>query len=146
MVGRCLVYGLLLALAAAAWADAPQKSAQGAAQKSEATLTGQFVRQNGSPVLKVKDKAYRLVSNDGYANAVLGDDRISGRELRLEGRWKGADTFEVDRLFTVRDGKLHKVTYYCHICDITSYKPGLCDCCQQPTEVREVPRDPQGIF
>lgn len=133
----------MLVLVAGAWAQGSLKEAP---QKTEAALTGRLARQNGGPVLKVKDKTYRLVSTNEYANSILREERVGGREFRLEGRWKASDTFDVERLFTLRDGKLFKVTYYCHVCAITSYKPGRCDCCQEPTEVREVPLNPQGIY
>ena len=157
MVRRPLCSGLVLALATGAWAATPEKKApeKKAIEKPTAVLTGRLAHQGRTPVLKVpvrkgpllkvKAKTYRLVSSDEYASAVLGDNRIDGWELRVEGRWKGEDTFQVERLFSVRAGRLYKVTYYCHICNITSYKPGRCDCCQEPTEVREVPRDPEGI-
>ena len=143
MVRRWLSCGLLLALATGAWAANPQKEAS---EKPTAVLTGRLARQGGTPVLKAKDKTYRLVSSDEYASAVLGDKRILGWELHVEGQWKDKDTFQVDRLFSLRDGQLYKVTYFCHVCNITSYKPGRCDCCQDLTEVREVPDDPEGIY
>ena len=149
---RTICSGLLLALAAGAWAATPEKKAPAkkvpagkVLEKPTVVLTGRLAHQGGRPVLEVKDKTYRLVSPNEYPSAVLGDDRILGWELRVEGRWKGEDTFQVEQLFSVRDGRLHKVTYYCHICNITSYKPGRCDCCQEPTEVHEVPHDPEGI-
>ena len=138
-----------LALAAGAWVAAPSVAAAPSElpPKSPVTITGRLAHQDRLPVLKAKDKIYRLVSSDSdsYSNAILHEERVVGREFQLEGRWKGSDTFQVDRLFTVRDGKLYKVVYFCDVCNITAYQPGRCDCCQQPTEVREVPRDPQGI-
>ena len=155
---RTLCSGLVLALVAGAWAATPEKKAPAkkvpagkVLEKPTVVLTGRLGNQGSTPVLKVpvrgggEVKTYRLVPSDEYTSAVVGDNRIHGWELRVEGRWKGADTVQVERLFSVRDGRLHKVTYYCHICNITSYKPGRCDCCQEPTEVREVPHDPEGI-
>ena len=158
MARRLLCFGLLLVLAVNGWAAPPEKKARAkevpagkALEKPTAILTGQLAHQGRTPVLKVpvrngEYRTYRLVSSDEYASAVLGDNRILGWELRVEGRWKGTDTFQVERLFSVRDGRLHKVTYYCHVCNITSYAPGRCDCCQEPTEVREVPRESEGIY
>ncbi len=153
MVRRTLCSGLLLALVAGAWAATPEKKAPAgkALEKPTAVLTGRLTHQGRAPILKVpvrgggEVKTYRLVPSDEYTSALLGEERIRGWELRVEGRRKGKDTVQVERLFSVRDGRLHKVTYYCHICNITSYKPGRCDCCQEPTEVREVPHDPEGI-
>lgn len=141
-----LASSVLLALSAVAWAQAPQAPKDAAPYKAEAVLSGQLARQNSAPVLKVKDKAYRLAAANEYAKTILNEERVAGWEFRLEGRWKGSDTFEVERLFSVHDGKLFKVTYYCDVCNITTYKPGRCDCCQDPTEVREVPANPEGIY
>ena len=129
-----------------------QAPAGKALEKSTAVLTGRLAHQGRTPVLKVpvlngEYKSYRLLSSDEHASAVLGDKPHPGfGKLRVEGRPKGTDTFQVERLFSVRDGRLHKVTYYCHVCNITSYAPGRCDCCQEPTKVREVPRDAEGIY
>ncbi len=158
MVRRTFCSGLVLALVAGAWGATPEKKAPAkevpagkALEKPTVVLTGRLAHQGRAPVLKVpvrggrEVKTYRLVPSDEYTSALLGDNRIHGWELRVEGRRKGKDIFQVERLFSVRDGRLHKVTYFCHICNITSYKPGRCDCCQEPTEVREVPHDPEGI-
>ena len=151
MTRRCIPCLMLLALAGGAWAQSPPTAHQHASDKAasakpEATITGRLAHENKTPVLKANGKTVRLLSSDDYANAILHEPRFVGRELRLEGRWKSADTFDADRLFSVRDGKLFKVIYYCDVCNITSYKPGLCDCCQQPTEVREVLHNPQGVY
>ncbi len=71
----------------------------------------------------------------------LEDVRLANRELRLEGQFKGNDVFEVAKLYTFRDGKLHRVVCFCQVCNITSYRPGDCYCCQNPFELREVPVD-----
>jgi len=144
-----LASSVLLALAAVAWAQtpqAPQAPKDSAHNKAETVLTGRLARQNNAPALKVKEKTYRLAAANEYAKAILNEERVAGWEFRLEGRWKGSDAFEVERLFSVHDGKLFKVTYYCEVCNITTYKPGRCDCCQEPTEVREVPANPEGIY
>ncbi len=37
------------------------------------------------------------------------------------------------------DGKLHDVHYYCEVCNITAYAPGLCPCCRREMELKETP-------
>lgn len=109
-------------------------------------VTGVLALQSNAPVLKVKDKTYHLVTSDDEIQATLADKRISGKTLQVEGKWKTPDTFDVQRFFSVHDGKLFKLTYYCDVCNITTYKPGPCMCCQKPVEPREVPYDPKGIY
>lgn len=116
------------------------------AASAKVTLTGVLAQQNGAPVLKAKEKTYRLLASDDEMKETLEDKRIAGRMLQVEGNWKTPDTFQVQRFFTVHDGKLFKLTYYCYVCNITTYKPGPCECCQRPVEPREVPYDPNGIY
>lgn len=125
---------LFFLLPLAALAQAPEK------------LTGVLALQSGAPVLKMKDKTYHLVTSDDEIQDTLADKRVAGRTLQVEGKWKTPDTFDVRRFFTVHDGKLFKLTYYCDVCNITTYKPGPCMCCQKPTEPREVPYDPKGSY
>ncbi len=120
-------------------------AAQASAPKYAATLTGVLGHDKDAPVLRVKDKSYRLDTSDDEIELTLADKRIAGKTLQMEGKWKDPQTFEVQRFFSVHNGKLFRVTYYCNICNITTYKPGLCMCCQNPTEPRELPYDPEGI-
>src|SRR5512140_3013497 len=124
-----------IALPANASSAQPDTAAgQAAPQKYEATLTGVLTLDHDLPVLRVKDKAYKLETSDEEIDLTLEDKRVAGRTLQVEGKWKNPQTFEVQRFFSVHDGKLFRVTYYCNSCNITTYKPGLCMCCQNPTE------------
>ena len=48
-------------------------------------------------------------------------------------------TLEVARLYTIHQGKLFRVRYYCDVCNIAALEPGPCVCCQRPTELQEIP-------
>src|SRR4051812_24690292 len=117
----CAVMLLLCCVASlrAAWTaddrDAPRKITRYAA-----TITGDLALENEHPVLHVKDKTYKLVTDDEEIRETLADDRISGRPLQVDGSWKSPDTFQVQRFFVVRDGKLLKLIYYCDVCNITT--------------------------
>lgn len=71
----------------------------------------------------------------------LQDSRLNGREVRLEGERTSGGEFSVSHLFVVRDGKLYRLRYYCHVCNIPATEPGRCVCCQRPTELEEIPLD-----
>jgi len=38
---------------------------------------------------------------------------------------------------SVKEGKLYDIFYYCEVCSITAYTPGLCPCCRNELEFRE---------
>jgi len=76
-----------------------------------------------------------------YVYHTLQDKRLANREVRLEGVMKADGTFQVERLYTVKDGRLYRVRYFCKICNIEALEPGNCVCCQQPTELQEIPVD-----
>jgi hypothetical protein len=90
-------------------------------------------------VLQTGKKELKLGARTSYLLHTLQDKRLAGREVRLEGTTKEDGTFEVDHFFTVRDGKLFRVRYFCDVCNIEALEPGRCICCQQPTELQEIP-------
>ena len=108
-------------------------------------LAGSLAHQNDAPILKVKERSYILTSADNSILTTLADVRNRGRQLELHGRWKNPETFVVERFLVRREGKLFKLVYYCDVCNITTYQPGPCDCCREPTEPREIPYDPRGV-
>jgi hypothetical protein len=79
------------------------------------------------------------VAGDSMSNAQLRDPRLIDREWEFEGSVRPNGQFEIVKLFTVKDGKRFRVTYYCEICNIVTHEPGDCMCCQAPTELREIP-------
>lgn len=99
-----------------------------------------FVAGTG-PVLEAGGKNLTLSARNSYLFHTLGDDRLRNREVRLEGTKLPDGSFQVERILTVRDGKLYRVRYFCETCNIESLEPGICVCCQQPTELQEIPLD-----
>src|SRR5215467_10795342 len=103
------------------------------------TLQGRLIVASDRPALKTAQRDYTLSAKTASLFHTLQDQRLLGREVRVEGARKPDATFEVAHLFTVRDGKLYKVRYYCDICNIAALEPGNCVCCQRPTELQEIP-------
>lgn len=90
--------------------------------------------------LRTGDKEIRLTSKDEYLTAILADERLLGKQMQAAGNWEQKDRrLEAVQLSTLREGKLHRISYYCEICNIWASKPGPCVCCLQPVELREVP-------
>ncbi|HZO99102.1 MAG TPA: hypothetical protein VFD30_02295 [Terriglobia bacterium] len=48
-------------------------------------------------------------------------------------------SFKVIHFYTIRNGRLFRVRYFCETCNIEALEPGNCVCCQQPTELQEIP-------
>jgi len=105
-----------------------------------AALAGKLLSISGQgPALRIHEKDQPLSATTTYLFHTLLDKRLANREVRLEGTMKADGTFEVERLYTVRNGKLYRVRYFCKVCNIEALEPGDCVCCQQPTELQEIP-------
>ena len=75
---------------------------------------------------------------DEFSEGQLRDPRLAGREWEFEGKFTADASFTIYKLFTMKEGKRHRVTYYCEICHIYTHEPGLCMCCQDETELQEI--------
>ena len=79
------------------------------------------------------------LNGDTQTTAVLHDQRLAGSTLELHGHYEHG-VFQVNprhtkTMFVKKDGKLLAITYWCDVCSIRSYAPGLCVCCQQETHL-----------
>ncbi len=125
-------------LICAAWCLAPS-AGPAAYAKAPLALQGNLLSVPGTgPVLRIHGKDTALAGNTSFLFHILQDNRLLKREVRLEGEMKPDGTFEVQRLYTVRNGKVYKIRYFCEVCNIEALEPGDCVCCQQPTELQEI--------
>ena len=123
---------LAVCFAALAWAAGPGAT--------EEVLRGRLRQDAGKPpVIETAGGKTYTVAGDEFTRAQMADPLLKGRELELEGRFAGPGHFEAARIFTVKEGKRFKVTYWCDICSIRTHMPGRCMCCQAPTELQELP-------
>lgn len=83
-------------------------------------------------------RAFDLIVDESLQRT-MRDPQLAERTWEALGRETADGRFEVDRAFTVKNGRRHRVTYYCEICHITTHEPGRCMCCQEETELREIP-------
>lgn len=88
--------------------------------------------------LKTADgKIHPFLPTDSAA-AIWMDERFRQRDLQVTARsFPGPNFIEVIKLQSWKSGKLHDLYYFCDICYITAFKPGPCECCQEPIEFRE---------
>jgi hypothetical protein len=114
--------------------------AQTATTNPQLPLEGKLVQLPGTgPVLRVKGRDFDLSARTTWLFHTLQDKRLANREIRVEGEWQPDGTLKVNHFFTVRNGKLFRVRYFCEVCNIEALEPGNCVCCQQPTEMQEIP-------
>lgn len=144
---------LIVALVLAAWTmpaaaqSAPVSasvavptSATAPAPDGDQVLLGGVIQAPGQvPEFRSGGKVYHLTARSDYILKTMADKRISDRQFRLEGKLQPDGSFEIDRFYTIHDGKLFKVRFYCDTCHITYVQPGKCVCCQGDTELKEVP-------
>ncbi len=128
-----------------AWALASLLAASllAAQTKPLTVLEGKLISTpGGCPLLKTNGREQPLSADTPHLLHTLQDSKnLNGREVRLEGISQPDGSFEVQWLYTIKNGKLFKVRYFCATCNIVALEPGPCVCCQQPTEFQEIPKD-----
>jgi len=113
---------------------------QAAEKTDEQTLEGKLIFVSGTgPVLETPGKKYPLAGRNHYVFETLGDKRLRNDRVRLVGKTRADGNFQVNELYTIHHGELYRIRYYCETCNIVGLAPGKCVCCQQPTELQEVP-------
>lgn len=84
-------------------------------------------------------KIYPLVKDNG-SRLFYKDKRLLRRPMRLTARLTpGSTLLQVVQTHSYHKGQLHEVYYWCDICTIRGFQPGICDCCGDPMELRETP-------
>jgi hypothetical protein len=90
-------------------------------------------------LLKSKDgKIFGFLPNDSES-AVFTDSRVRQRELQITGRLHSDNKIEIVKVQSIKDGKLYDIYYFCQLCNIKAYAPGLCPCCRNELEFIETP-------
>lgn len=84
-------------------------------------------------------RLYKFLPGDAMT-AVFTDNRVRQRELQITARFNARDELEIIKVQSIKAGKLYDIFYYCDVCSITAYVPGLCPCCRNELEFRETPQ------
>ncbi|HYP12540.1 MAG TPA: hypothetical protein VEQ63_01335 [Bryobacteraceae bacterium] len=127
---------LLTFIAAPAWLPAAGEPS---------TVRGKLVRAAGdAPGLQAVGGPIVALTGDEDTVAVLKDQRLSGLEFEVRGKKEAPDRFTVDpihtrAMFVHKDASRLMVTYWCDVCAIRTYRPGLCWCCRDETELQLLP-------
>lgn len=93
-------------------------------------------------------RRFGLEGEGGEVHPFLGSDplarmfrdpRVRQRELLVRGRLGPEGILELIKVYSIKDGTLHDLFYFCEVCNITAYEPGPCPCCRKDMELRETP-------
>jgi hypothetical protein len=134
-----------------AWLPAMYPLALAGAEASSSTIRGKLVQTPGkTPVLETKEGVFSL-TGDADTAGVLNDKRLANEIFELRGKSNSDGTFAVNPIHSramhvLKGGKSLLVTYWCEVCSIRTYTPGICWCCQEYTELdlrENLPTDPQ---
>jgi hypothetical protein len=120
----------------AAWAgtstpEAP-KTIRGKLTQSE--------KEGEPPALTISPNNVVPLEGDESTTGVLHDARLRGEVMELVGHFRDPTHFVVDpihtkAMFVLKDGKRLMISYWCEVCSIRTYTPGVCMCCQDETEL-----------
>lgn len=115
-----------------------RSSESGSSDKRD-VLRGRLEQREGhAPRLMTASGAIAL-SGDESTAGVLSDPRLANADFEVSGRLAGQrmdiDPIHTRSLFAYQDGKRLMVTYWCDICYIRTYTPGVCWCCQDWTRL-----------
>lgn len=105
------------------------------------SIRGKLTRSpDDKPVLEMSDHKLVYLSGDQPTLGVLNDKRLWGTDFEAIGHFNSPDHFEVDpihlrAMFVHKEGKRLTITYWCDVCYIRTYTPGLCWCCQRYTDI-----------
>jgi hypothetical protein len=98
--------------------------------------------------LRVDKGAFVRLHGDEQTEKVLHDERLQGMDFEVLGERQADGSVKIlpihlAALFTYKQGQRLRVTYYCDVCAIRTYSPGMCMCCRENTRVDLV--DPEAI-
>ncbi len=110
------------------------------AQSAAANIRGTLkLNSSGKPILAAK-QAEVPITGDDPTMAVFLDKRVHGLEFELTGALQPNGVFytgpiHTKAMYVLRGGQRLFVTYWCDVCSIRTYSPGVCWCCQEETDL-----------
>src|ERR1041385_5965601 len=113
----------------------------GTADSAQTSVKGKLIQHKDAPsVLEVEGGKNVTLSGDDDTQKVLHDPRLAGLTVEALGHFTAPDQFAVGpiydkNMFVLKDGKRLRITYWCDVCSIRTYSPGVCVCCQKWTDL-----------
>lgn len=105
----------------------------------ESVVRGKLTKTaTGEPALQTKDGAFVSMDGDPDTIGVLKDDRLANSDFEVVGQSGPGGKFTINpihkrALFTYKNGRRLMVTYWCDVCAIRTFTPGICWCCREDT-------------
>ena len=109
------------------------------AADSAVALRGKLTKgPDGKPALKTSGGTLVSLTGDADTLGVLNDARLADADLKVKGTSNAPGQFTIEpihtrAMFVHKDGKRLMVTYWCDVCAIRTYTPGICWCCREET-------------
>lgn len=88
-------------------------------------------------VLRTDQGDFNFLESDSKS-PMFDDPRIRDRELQVTA-WLNQRELEIIKVYSIKDGQLYDIHYFCELCQIKAYVGGPCWCCQQEFELVEEP-------
>jgi hypothetical protein len=110
-----------------------------AGEPAPAAVRGKLGQPAGRlPELETAERGFIPLDGDDATRGVLRDKRLAAADLEAIGVLSSAGVFQVGpihtkAMFVHKDGNRFAITYWCDVCSIRTYTPGLCLCCQEDT-------------
>jgi hypothetical protein len=72
-----------------------------------------IIAEGKARLVRPQEKDTFLTSSDPFIAATFRDSRISGREMKLEGKFLPDGSFEIKQFHVVHGGTLYRLIYFC---------------------------------
>ena len=89
--------------------------------------------------LKAADGRRHLFIPEDSNSRIFEDKRLHARELQVRAWNRGQNRLEIIKVYSIKNGQLFTIHYFCSTCNIKAFVGGLCWCCQEEFEFRETP-------
>lgn len=92
----------------------------------------------GRYALITSQGAMYLFDPSDQRTLIFKESRVRDKTMRIHGQLSDNELTIVN-LYSIVEGVPYRMYYRCEVCNITTYAPGPCWCCQEDFEFRETP-------
>lgn len=89
--------------------------------------------------LVTSDGTVYTIAKTKHSRLFFLDETFQKRTVRVTAKvLPGTQIVKVEKVQTVKDGKVYNVDYWCENCQLSWVQPGECECCGGETVLREI--------